>query len=306
VNITDYKYIITIAEEGSFTNAARELYIAQPSLSQRVRYIENEYGITIFERNSKGVFLTPEGEIFVKYAKEILLADEDLHNEIAALLNKENDMIRLGGATQLIGSQLFNTLIFLFHKKYPNIHFQILHESSRKHQDLLLTGKTDLALIYLPVTSPDLDYKIIYHDRYVLVPAAGSELEQMLSEREDPDEPVDPHLFDNLPLATSMPETNLYAFLMGFQTAYKTPINIQSHTSSYSMLQAIAAGGIASVVIPESYFHAKHLNTIYYDIDDPGANIQIAAVWRKKKRLSPTLKALVEIAETLTPYEARH
>ena len=65
------QYVITVAEEGNITNAARKLFIAQPSLTSAIRELENEYGITIFIRSNKGIKLTSEGEEFLGYARQI-------------------------------------------------------------------------------------------------------------------------------------------------------------------------------------------------------------------------------------------
>ncbi|MCR4670317.1 MAG: LysR family transcriptional regulator [Saccharofermentans sp.] len=65
-------YAVTVAEEGNMTAAAKKLFIAQPSLTSAIRELENEYGITIFSRSNKGIELTPEGEEFLGYARQIL------------------------------------------------------------------------------------------------------------------------------------------------------------------------------------------------------------------------------------------
>ena len=65
-------YIVTVAETGSITDAAGKLFISQPSLTSAVQELENEYGITIFNRSKKGISLTPEGDEFLGYARQIL------------------------------------------------------------------------------------------------------------------------------------------------------------------------------------------------------------------------------------------
>ena len=66
------QYIVTVAEEGNITSAAKKLFIAQPSLTAAIRELENEYGITIFMRSNKGIKLTSEGEEFLGYARQVL------------------------------------------------------------------------------------------------------------------------------------------------------------------------------------------------------------------------------------------
>ena len=66
------QYVVTVAEEGNITSAAKKLFIAQPSLTAAIRELENEYGITIFMRSNKGIKLTSEGEEFLGYARQVL------------------------------------------------------------------------------------------------------------------------------------------------------------------------------------------------------------------------------------------
>lgn len=66
------KYVVTIAETGTISAAARQLYIAQPSLTSAVKELENELGITIFKRTNKGVLLSPEGQEFLGYARQVM------------------------------------------------------------------------------------------------------------------------------------------------------------------------------------------------------------------------------------------
>ena len=72
MNILHLKYVISIAENGSINKAAEELLVAQPNLSRVVREMEADLGIQFFRRSSKGMMLTPDGELFVNQARKIL------------------------------------------------------------------------------------------------------------------------------------------------------------------------------------------------------------------------------------------
>lgn len=72
MNILHMKYAVEVAEAGSINKASEVLLIAQPNLSRSIKELEADLGITIFDRSSKGMFLTPEGEEFIGYAKKIL------------------------------------------------------------------------------------------------------------------------------------------------------------------------------------------------------------------------------------------
>ena len=72
MTLTQLKYVITVAEEKSINEAAKKLFISQPSMSAAIKEIEEEIGITIFRRNNKGVIITPEGEEFARYARQVV------------------------------------------------------------------------------------------------------------------------------------------------------------------------------------------------------------------------------------------
>lgn len=72
MNILHMKYAVEVARVGSLNRAAQNLLLAQPNLSRSIKELESEMGIKIFERSAKGMLLTPDGEEFIGYAKEIL------------------------------------------------------------------------------------------------------------------------------------------------------------------------------------------------------------------------------------------
>ena len=84
MTLNQLRYIIEVADTGSMTTAAKNLFIAQPSLSKAVAELEKEMGITIFARSNRGVYLTEEGTRFLSYARQITEQTELLENEYKA------------------------------------------------------------------------------------------------------------------------------------------------------------------------------------------------------------------------------
>ena len=72
MTLQQLRYIVAIAEAGTLSGAAKELFVSQPSLTKMVRELEREMGIQIFERTNKGVNLSREGEVFLGYARQVL------------------------------------------------------------------------------------------------------------------------------------------------------------------------------------------------------------------------------------------
>lgn len=78
MNLLHMKYAVEIARTGSISKASEALFVAQPNLSRSVKELEADLGIAIFDRTSKGMFLTPKGETFISYAKKVLSQIDDL------------------------------------------------------------------------------------------------------------------------------------------------------------------------------------------------------------------------------------
>ena len=71
MTLQQLKYVVTVAETGTITNAAKKLYISQPSLSETMKELETEIGLDIFLRSNRGIVITPEGEEFLGYARQV-------------------------------------------------------------------------------------------------------------------------------------------------------------------------------------------------------------------------------------------
>ncbi|MBR1439734.1 MAG: LysR family transcriptional regulator [Lachnospiraceae bacterium] len=97
MNITQIKYVLTVASSPSMREAATKLYVTQPALSASIRELEEELGILIFERTNKGISLTEEGREFVAYGKKALAQYEILE---ARYLSKDSDKEHFSVSTQ--------------------------------------------------------------------------------------------------------------------------------------------------------------------------------------------------------------
>ena len=78
MNLVHLKYAVEVAETGSINKASEKLYVSQPNLSRAIKELEASLGVTIFDRSAKGMVLTPDGEVFVRYARSILRAEGEL------------------------------------------------------------------------------------------------------------------------------------------------------------------------------------------------------------------------------------
>ena len=106
MNWNTLRYVVEIAEQKSFSKAARKLYLAQPSLSQSIRALEQELGTPLFDRTRSPLGLTYAGEMFTKWAKESLRSQEQTVRRIADVAE--------GVCTRLVVGVSFSRSAYLF------------------------------------------------------------------------------------------------------------------------------------------------------------------------------------------------
>lgn len=118
------KYAYQVYKRGSFTKAAKDLYISQPSLSAAISRLEGELGFRIFDRSRVPCSLTPEGRIYIDSLEEILESESNMHRRIKELSDMQHGSISVGGssfASYLILSEICNA----FHKEHPGINVTV-------------------------------------------------------------------------------------------------------------------------------------------------------------------------------------
>ena len=100
------RYVYTVYEEKSFSKAAERLFVSQPSLSAMVKKVESDYGITIFDRTTTPVSLTPEGEYYIHTAKRVLKLETDMRQHFRECSKGLNGSVTFGGSSFFCANML--------------------------------------------------------------------------------------------------------------------------------------------------------------------------------------------------------
>lgn len=281
MNINDFKYILKIAEYGSLNAAARDLFITQPSLSQRVKYIENEYGIVIFGRDHSGVTLTPDGKTFLQYAVRILKCENELRSQLKNSAETNVQTVRLGISWN-INTRFFQDFLPALTAAHPDKRFEFIEISSPEQQDALLADKIDLALCYLPISSSELTYRIIFTDTIVVVPRKGGEMAEILARKVPPGSFVNPQRLNNEPISVPSSNSYLRRYIHSVIEAEQIVPEIRHTLKSMPLMYAMAEKGVATGIMFESYFWGRDSMLPYYYLDSSVTNhVPFALAWRK-------------------------
>ena len=145
MNIQQLRYVVAIANSGTFREAAEKMYVSQPSLSISVRDLEKELGFKIFRRTSSGTFLTRRGMEFYEKAQELVKGFDVFQNQYA---NPEEEKDEFS-----IASQHYDFLpptITAFSERYPDYkNFRIFESTTVQILDEVSQGHSEIGIIYL-------------------------------------------------------------------------------------------------------------------------------------------------------------
>ena len=161
------KYAYAIWQEGSFTAAAKKLYITQPALSLTIRKLEQEAGFPIFERAGKTITLTPPGEKYIKAVEEILQIKANLEKEIDDMLTLQKGQLSIGCST-VVSTHVLPQVLKRFMEKYPGIRVDLKVENSQMLRQLLENGGVDVVIDNTQGKRQEFDYIPLFTEQVLL------------------------------------------------------------------------------------------------------------------------------------------
>ena len=168
MTLTELRYIIAVAREHHFGRAAESCHVSQPTLSVAIKKLEEELRVTLFERGSNEVTLTPIGELIVQQAQQTL---ESANNIKQLAMHGKNQLagpLRIG-AIHTIGPYLYPELIPLLHKSSPEMPLIIEEGYTATLTEKLKNGELDVIIIALPFKEQGIVTKPLYKEPFVVL-----------------------------------------------------------------------------------------------------------------------------------------
>ena len=151
------RYFLTIAREGSITNAANVLHVTQPTLSRQIHDLEEELGQRLFVRGSRNMSLTAEGMILRKRAEEIISMVDKTEAEFHSMSNVVSGDIYIGGGeTEAV--KLIAQIVCELRTAYPEIHYHLYSGNAKDVTERLDKGLLDFGLLIQPADISKYDY----------------------------------------------------------------------------------------------------------------------------------------------------
>ena len=165
MDIRQLRYFCTVAEELNMTRAAERLHMAQPPLSRRIKQLETELGTSLFERQARGLALTPEGKFFLEHALQIL---EKIDTTVAAtrrMARRGHQVFGIG----MVGSLLYGQLPQLIRRlrQTDDIELLLLELTTVSQIQALKAGRIDIGFGRLRVDDPDIVQEVLFDESIV-------------------------------------------------------------------------------------------------------------------------------------------
>lgn len=165
-----------IAKYKSFSKAAKELYLTQPTISNHIQNLEKELGTILINRTNKNINLTKAGEILYSFAVDML------NNRKKALFSLGEYMGKIEGTIELSASSIpeayiIPDLVMNFRKSYPHVNFKISHHDSMEVIEEILNQKIDFGFVGAKIPNSNFEYIPLVEDELVLISGKNAQLD---------------------------------------------------------------------------------------------------------------------------------
>ncbi len=288
--LEQYKIFSVTASSRSFSDAAEKLFITQSAVSQQIRSLENELGVTLFVRGRKGSQLTTQGEILLEFVNRSLSEIENAESLFKRMKTLDEGSLRIGAGDTLTRHFLLN-ILENFHSQYPNIKIEIVNRVTHKTLVKLGAGKVDIAFINLPIEEsdyPNIHFESIgeLHDIFI----AGSDYTHLKSNRLKLED------IASLPLVMLEPKSNSRRNVDKYFSEHGIELKPEFELGSHDLLFDFARKNLGIACVTEE-FTDEHSDIDYFklstDFELPPRSIGVCTL--KNVPLSPAVTKLIEM-----------
>ncbi len=295
MEIRQLRYLVALGEEHSFTRAAEREHIAQPSLSQQIRRLEDEVGLALVERTTRSVRITDAGRLLLSRARRILAELEAANVELQSLRGVETGHVSVG-AMHSMGPIDISLVLALFHERHPQVGLTVREQSSEELAEMLRTDVLDVA--FLSVTER--------------IETAGLGLQRLILEELVVIFPPDHRLagrqrvsIDELaeePWISYREGARLRELLMGAAGGAGFEPKVMLESNENRRIRRLVSRGMGIALVPRSDATAPGANVAFAHLTHPELSRDITLAWREGRRLPPSARAFLGVSrETFPP-----
>lgn len=303
MNMKQFRYVLVLADTGSFSRAAEELNISQPSLSQYVKKIESQLGVELFDRANGNVRLTDAGKVYIDAGKKILDLENQMQNKLIDLAEHKVGSIVVG-TTPFRSVTMMPVVLAKFKELYPGIHVIIDERETSELKEAGEKGEFDISVLTLPVDEKKFDYEIIMEEEIVIAVPRNSNINEFLMKhavikdgcRYDAIDfcNLDSQEFVMLTDAQVM-QRRLNDLCVYCEVKLKTAAIVKSLEAQIEMVRK----GVGIALVPTGVCKEEDSNVNYYSLLQDVPKRKVVAVYRKNQYLSAVINDFIQVMKSL-------
>ncbi|MGC3964156.1 MAG: LysR family transcriptional regulator [Rhodocyclaceae bacterium] len=280
MNLNQLQTFVHVAEHGSFSKAALVLGVAQPALSRQVRALEIELHETLLLRHGRGVRLTDAGQRLLEHCQDILHMVTRAKEDLLAQRNEPVGQVTVAMPPTLARLHTL-ALIRAFQAEMPRARLAVVEGFSVHLTEWLLTGRSDMALMYSPEAIPALDILPLRQERLCLISPVG----------QSPGKPVTLQQLARYPLVMPQRGQTFRNLMESAAAMAGVQLNVVWEVSSVPVILDLVAAGMGHAALGEeairSYDHPERLAVAPFA--DAGILNTLCLVTPAQKRTTPLI-----------------
>jgi DNA-binding transcriptional LysR family regulator len=293
MEIRSLEVFLSVAKHLNFTRAGEEVNLSQPSVSVRIRQLETELGVKLFEQLGKRVGLTEAGSLLIPHARRVIAAIEDAKHTIDELQGLERGSLRIGASTTP-GMYLIPKTIANFKARYPRVEIQLGIKDTRQVEDGVARNEFDFGFVGGHLAGDEVDVHSWLTDQLVLIVSPAHALAQRKSIKPEA-------LRDEKFILREQGSATRATILKHLKQSNLSVETVMEMENPESIKKAVQNGlGIAfiSVFAVEAELKAKTLVAVQLRGIDIRRQLKI--VYRKDKHLGRAARTFISMAQNNT------
>lgn len=283
MNFSQLHCLVALAETGSFTEAAYTVHMTQSAVSHALANLERELGVTLLERNRKGVVaLTDVGQKILPYARLLLTQAEGIEQEARAARGLTLGKLRLGSIFSLCPG-LLTGILTAFQQAYPDIEVVLFEGTLQEVQEWIATGIVDIGFVFHAASESK------------STPIALDALHVFVSEGHPLHTHATVNINDLRKERLIMPKTGGAFFEMVSLDLKATGSSVRYQASDGATILAMVREGLGVTLLPRMMLPQELEGVVALPLD-PSQEVQIGLATRTQGALSPSVRWFVQTA----------
>jgi len=306
------EYMLVLAQERSFSKAAKRLSVTQPSLSQLIQNLEGQLDVQLFDRSTSPIRLTQAGEIFVDAALKMKLEENNMQKRLSDLQELKTGTLKIG-TSPFRASCLLSKSIAEFQKQFSGVTVSVVEDDIQQLEAGIMNGTLDLVICLSPAASNNFHIEELATEKVYLALAKENPLNETLKEFRLISEDIrvnSTRLFQTqaVPLEKFINERFIMLEHSEYETGLLTSLwekNSQPcgtlSTKHVETAFSFALTGLGAALIPDTYIRFGNIlsHPYYYEIDDKRTENTIVLISKRNSYLSKAAKEYCLILKQL-------